>query len=127
MTNPSSLLNHQYKNNGKVQLFPLNQTASVPNVEYDVYYEVYDYFLQVQTKVTLGGTFIFTQNCDYSDGDCPNLVDVYYNQLILLPPEGVCGPVACKPITPVTWDLSYYRQNYSVNHFNTLIQMILRS
>jgi len=104
---------YEYKNNGNVVLYPVNGTAATPVVLYDVYYEQYEYFLQVQTRVTLGGgEFIFTQNCDYSGGDCPNLVDVYYNQLIFAPPEGLIG-CPCKPITPVTWNLNFYQQNYS--------------
>jgi len=103
---------YEYKNNGAVVLSPVNGTAATPVVLYGVYYEQYEYFLQVQMRITLGSTYIFTQNCDYSSSDCPNLVDVYYNQLIFAPPQGVIG-CPCKPISPVNWDLSFYQQNYS--------------
>jgi len=102
---------YEYKNTGNVVLFPVNGTTSTPVILYNVYYEQYDYFVQVQTSISLGG-FVFTQNCDYSGGDCPNLVDTYYSQLILAPPQGANG-CPCKPLPPVTWNLNYYKQNYS--------------
>jgi len=114
----------EYTTNGYVQLTPINGTASTPNFEYYVYYEVYEYFLHLETKITLGG-FEFTKNCDYADGFCENLVNTYYNVLATPPLQGICEPVPCYQKTQQDWDLKHYAPSYGTMFGLTLVSILL--
>jgi len=115
----------EYTTNGYVQLYQVNGTlGATPNFEYYVYYEVYEYFLHLETKITLGG-YEFKKNCDYADGDCENLVNTYYNYLTQAPPAGVCTPALCKTVTQTQWDPKYYQHSYVTMFAFTLCSILL--
>jgi len=110
--------------NGFVQFTPVNATASTPNVEVYFYYEIYEYILHLETKVTIQGSFTDSLNCNYADGDCTNLVDFWYNQIASLPSNGICLNT-CYTRNPPTWNLKEYLPSYGTIMAFTLASILV--
>jgi len=110
-----------YNTYGFAQFSKINATATTPNLEYAMYYETYETFLSIDTKVTLhlpGGVAEKTHTCDYSEsGGCENVAVTFYNELAVL--------INCTEIQPPDWNLSHYQENYSPMFAFTLIAILL--